>query len=84
MINNVLIADTKMSKLSLAISNFKTNHFTSPYLFANYATVMMMVSLANCEVECNRDYKTNCVYYKFDDCKLYIDDNIPFGMVDVR
>lgn len=84
MIHQVIVTNTEMSKLAIAISNFNNNNLTKPYLFANYATVMMMISLAKCEVECNRDYKTNCIYYKYEDCKLFVDNDIPFGTVEVR
>lgn len=84
MIDNTIIAETKPSRLSNAISDFKNNNLIEPYLFANYATVMMISSLANGEVEHIRDYKTNCIYYKYGDCKLFVDNDIPFGIIKVR
>lgn len=80
MLETIVIAESKINKLSEAISDFENDYHTKPYLFANISTIMMIFSMSEFQMVNNNI----CKYYKYSGCKLYIDDDLPFGSVRIR
>lgn len=81
MLDRTIIATENISNLTERILSFRNKHQTDPYLMMNLPTAMAVWDLAQDRTEVSEEEN---MFGLFVGCKIFIDADLPYGMVNIR